>query len=132
VRGFLTRLLVTALGLWLAATILPGFRIEGAGNLVLAALLLGIVNAVVRPIVFLLTLPLTIVTLGLFILVVNGACIALVAWLIPGVTVSGLFAATLGALVVSVVSWFASSFVGSTGRLERFERRIEVRGRRVD
>lgn len=131
-RGFLTRLVVTALGLWLAATILPGFRIHGIGNLVLAAVLLGIVNAIVRPIVFLLTLPLTILTLGLFILVVNGISIALVAWLIPGVAVSGLFAATLGALVVSVVSWFASSFVGSSGRVERFERRVEVRGRRLD
>jgi putative membrane protein len=131
--GFLARLVITALGLWVAATLLPGFRIKGVGNLLVAALLLGLVNAVVRPIVFLLTLPLTIVTLGLFILVVNGISIALVAWLVPGVTVSGLFAATLGALVVSLVSWFASSFVGSTGRLERFERRrIDVPGRRLD
>ncbi len=130
--GFLARLLLTALGLWVAATILPGFRIEGVGNLLVAALLLGVVNAVVRPVVFVLTLPLTIITLGLFILVVNGISIALVAWLVPGVTVSGLFAATLGALVVSLTSWVGSSFVGGSGRIERFERRIEVQGRRVD
>lgn len=130
--GFLARLLLTALGLWVAATILPGFRIEGVGNLLVAALLLGVVNAVVRPVVFVLTLPLTIITLGLFILVVNGISIALVAWLVPGVAVSGLFAATLGALVVSLTSWLASSFVGGSGRIERFERGVEVRGRRVD
>jgi putative membrane protein len=131
VRGFLARLLITALGLWVAATIVPGFHIEGAGNLVIAAVVLGIVNAVVRPIVFILTLPLTVLTLGLFILVVNGISIALVAWLIPGVTVSGLLAATLGALVVSATGWLASSFVGGTGRIERFER-VEVRGRRLE
>ncbi|HXF95829.1 MAG TPA: phage holin family protein [Gemmatimonadales bacterium] len=129
--GFLTRLLITALGLWAAAAIVPGFRIDGVGNLLVAALLLGIVNAVVRPIVFLLTLPLTILTLGLFILVVNGISLALVAWLVPGVTVSGLLAATLGALVVSLTGWFASTFVGGSGRIERY-RRIEVRGRTLD
>jgi putative membrane protein len=132
VTGFIARLLLTALGLWIAATIVPGFRIAGVGNLLVAALLLGVVNAVVRPVVFLLTLPLTIVTLGLFILVVNGISIALVAWLVPGVTVSGLFAASLGALVVSITSWFASSFVGGSGRVERFERGVDVRGRRLD
>lgn len=132
VTGFFARLVITALGLWVAATVLPGFRIDGVGSLLVAALLLGIVNAIVRPIVFLLTLPLTILTLGLFILVVNGISIALVAWLVPGVAVSGLFAATLGALIVSLTSWFASSFVGNSGRLERFERRVEVRGRRLD
>ncbi|MGH7700430.1 MAG: phage holin family protein [Gemmatimonadales bacterium] len=129
--GFFTRLVITGLALWAAATIVPGFTIEGVGRLVVAALLLGLVNAVVRPIVFLLTLPLTILTLGLFILVVNGISLAVVAWLVPGVTVSGLFAATLAALVVSVTSWFASTFVGGSGRVERY-RRIEVRGRTLE
>jgi putative membrane protein len=131
VRGFFTRLLITALGLWLAETIIPGFHISGAGNLIIAALLLGIVNAVVRPILFVLTLPITVLTLGLFILVVNGLTLALVAWLIPGVTVTGLLAATVAAIVVSVTSWFASAFVGGTGKVERF-RRVEVRGRTLD
>lgn len=129
--GFFTRLVITGLGLWAAATIVPGFAIEGVGRLVVAALLLGLVNAVVRPIVFLLTLPLTILTLGLFILVVNGISLAVVAWLVPGVAVSGLFAATLAALVVSVTSWFASTFVGGSGRIERY-RRVEVRGRTLE
>ena len=130
-RGFFTRLIITALGLWAAATIVAGFSIDGVGSLVVAALLLGFVNAVVRPIVFLLTLPLTILTLGLFILVVNGISLALVAWLIPGVTVAGLLSATLASLVVSATSWFASAFVGGSGRIERF-RRVEVRGRTLE
>ena len=130
-KGFFTRLIITALGLWAAATIVPGFDIGGVGNLVVAALLLGFVNAVVRPFVFLLTLPLTILTLGLFILVVNGISLGLVAWLIPGVTVAGLLPAPLASIVGSVTGWFASTFVGGSGRIERF-RRVEVRGRTLE
>jgi putative membrane protein len=131
VTGFFARLLITALGLWVAAVIIPGFNVYGLGNLVVAALLLGLANAVVRPIVFILTLPLTILTLGLFIFIVNGISLALVAWLIPGVTVSGIFAATFAAIIVSLTSWFGSAFVGGSGRIERF-RRVEVRGRTLD
>src|SRR2546428_13972458 len=75
VRGFFFRLIITALGLWAAATIVPGVQITGVGNLVAAALLLGIVNAVIRPILLVLTLPLTVATLGLFTLVVNCLCL---------------------------------------------------------
>lgn len=128
-RGFLTRLLITALGLFAASKIVPGGGVafDGWGSLVVAALLLGIVNAIVRPILILLTLPITLLTLGLFLLVINGISFALVAWFLPGFSVSGLWAATLGALVVGVTSWFASSFVGSSGRFERF-RATERRG----
>jgi putative membrane protein len=121
-RGFLTRLLITALGLFAASKIVPGGGVafDGWGSLVVAALLLGIVNAIVRPILILLTLPITLLTLGLFLLVINGISFALVAWFLPGFSVSGLWAATLGAIVVGVTSWFASSFIGSSGRLERF------------
>jgi putative membrane protein len=130
-RGFLTRLVITALGLWLASTIVPGVTIVGWGTLVLAALLLGMVNAIVRPILLILTLPLTILTLGLFLLVLNGISLALVAWLLPQFTVTSLAAATLGALVVTVTSWFANRFIGSSGAIER-HRVIEVSGRRID
>lgn len=130
-RGFFTRLVITALGLWLASTILPGVTIRGWGNLILAALLLGIVNAFVRPVLLILTLPLTILTLGLFLLVLNGLTLAFVAWLMPGFSVSGLWAATLGAIVVGLTSWFANGFIGSSGRLEQY-RALEVRGRRID
>ena len=130
-KGFLTRLLITALGLWLAATIVPGISFVGWQTLLIAALLLGIVNAVVRPLLILLTLPLTLVTLGLFLFVVNGLSLKIVAWLVPGFHVIGLGAAMLGAIVVGVTGWFANSFVGEGGRIEHISR-IEVRGRRVD
>jgi putative membrane protein len=130
-KGFVFRLVITALGLWAAATIVPGVHIDGWGSLVVAALLLGIVNAVIRPIILILTLPLTVLTLGLFILVVNGISLALVAWLMPGFSLSGLGAAILGSIVVGLTSWLASAFVGGSGRIERY-RRIEVTGRRLD
>jgi putative membrane protein len=130
-RGLVFRLLITALGLWAAATIVPGVTINGVGSLIVAALLLGIVNAFIRPVILILTLPLTLVTLGLFIFVVNGISLALVAWVMPGFTLSGLGAAILGSIVVGLTSWFASTFVGSTGRIEHL-RRIEVTGRRLD
>jgi len=130
-KGFVFRLVITGLGLWVAETIVPGVQIDGWGNLVVAALLLGIVNAVIRPIILILTLPLTVLTLGLFILVVNGISVGLVAWLMPGFTLSGLWAAMLASIVVGLTSWVASAFVGGSGRIERY-RRIEVTGRRLD
>lgn len=131
VTGFLFRLVITGLGLFAAAHIVPGVQIRGFGTLVVSALLLGIVNAFIRPIVLILTLPITVLTLGLFILVVNGISLELVAWLVPGFRLSGLGAAILGSIVVGLTSWFASTFVGSRGRLEHI-RRIEVPGRRLD
>ena len=130
-KGFVFRLVITGLGLWAAETIVPGVRIDGWGNLIVAALLLGIVNAVIRPIILILTLPLTILTLGLFILVVNGISLSLVAWLMPSFSLSGLGAAILASIVVGLTSWLASAFVGGSGRIERY-RRIEVTGRRLD
>jgi putative membrane protein len=133
VRGFVTRVVITAAGLLLARALIPGIVIVGWGKLLLAALLLGLVNAIVRPILFVLTLPFTILTLGLFLLVLNGISLVIVAYLIPGVSVSSLWAATLGALVVSLTSWFANGFIGHSGKLERYQqRRIEVSGRRID
>lgn len=130
-RGFFIRLIITALGLWVADGLLAGIGFTGTGSLIVSALLLGLVNAVIRPILIILTLPLTVVTLGLFILVVNGISLALVAWLVPGFQITGLFAATVGAIVVSLVSWVVSSFVGGSGRIERM-RRVEATGRRID
>ncbi len=132
--GFFFRLLITALGLWAATKIVPGVQINGWGNLLVAALLLGIVNAVIRPVILILTLPLTVLTLGLFILVVNGISLWVVAWLMPGFTLSGLGSAILGSVIVGLTSWFASTFVGGSGRIERYRRHIEVTGgsRRLD
>lgn len=125
--GFLFRLLITALGLYAASVLVSGFHVAGTGNLIVAALLLGFINAIVRPLVFILTLPITVVTLGLFVLVVNGISVALVAWLMPGVTVAGIWSATIAAAIVSLTGWFASMFVGSSGRIERFQ--VETTGR---
>lgn len=119
--GFLLRLAISAFGLWVAAKIVPGMAFDGAGSLVVAAFLLGFLNAFVRPLVVILTLPLTIVTLGLFLLVVNGLMLMLVAWLLPGFSLAGLWTAVLGAVVSGLAAWFASSLIGSSGRVEVME-----------
>lgn len=116
--GFLIRLAIGMLGLWIAQAIVPGVHIEGTATLVLAALLLGLVNAVVRPLLVILTLPITLLTLGLFLLVVNAAMLGLVAALLDDFTISGFWAAVGGAIVVSVVTWAASAWIGPSGRLE--------------
>ena len=116
--GFLIRMLVSALGLWIASALVPGVEITGMGTLVAAAFLLGIVNAVVRPLIVILTLPITIVTLGLFLLVINAAMLGLVAWLLDGFTLAGFLSAVGGSLVVSATSWFASWYIGPRGQFE--------------
>lgn len=117
-RGFLIRLLFAAGGLWLASALVPGMRIEGTGTLLLAALLLGLVNATVRPVVVLLTLPFTLVTLGLFLLVINAGMLGLVAWLLPGFEIGGFLPALLGSIVVGLAGWAASAAIGPSGRFE--------------
>ena len=116
--GFVLRMIITACGLWLAAWLVPGIAIEGTGTLVLAALLLGFVNAFVRPLAVVLTLPITIVTLGLFLWVVNAGMLGLVAWLLDDFRIAGLGAALLGSLVVGFTGWLASWYVGPRGRYE--------------
>ncbi len=118
--GFVIRLLLGAFALWLASRIVPGMHIEGAGNLLLGAFLLGFVNAVVRPIAVVLTLPLTVFTLGLFLLVINAGMLALVAALLEGFHLEGLGSAILGSIVVSLTSWLASWYIGPRGRVEVF------------
>ncbi len=108
---FLVHWLVVAIALGAAAWILPGVEISSWPALLVAALVLGLVNAVVRPILALMTLPITVMTLGLFYLVVNGAAFALAALVVPGFAVGGCGWAILGALVVSVFSWFIGLFV---------------------
>ncbi len=101
--GFLFRWLVTALAIGVVAHLLPGIRVDGVWPVIVAALLLGLVNAVLRPILILVTLPLTILTFGLFALVINGAMLALVAAVVSGIHVSGFGSAVLGALLISVI-----------------------------
>ena len=116
--GIIIRMLITALGLAAAAWIIPGVTIAGPGTLILAAALMGIVNAVIRPIAVVLTLPITIITLGLFLLVVNAAMFGLVAWMLDGFVVTGFLPAMFGWLIVTFVSWLAASFIGPRGRYQ--------------
>jgi putative membrane protein len=100
---FLVRLILNGLAIIIAAWLLPG--------------ILGFVNAIVRPVLFFLTLPLTLLTLGLFIFVLNAICFGLTAWLVPGFSIDGFFSALFGALLVTVVSWILNGLV--VGRRER-------------
>ena len=109
---FILRILIAAAGLWLAARIVPGVTADGWKTLIIAGFLLGVVNAVVRPVVTLLTLPLTIVTLGLFLLLVNAAMIGIVDWLLDGLRVPGWWAGIQVAVVTGVVSWIGQAFLG--------------------
>ena len=102
---FLVRAVFAALGLWVASMIVPGVHVNNTGTLIVAAILLGVVNAIVRPVVFILTLPLTVLTLGLFLLVVNAAMIGLVAMMLGGFQVNGLIPGVLAAIVTGVASW---------------------------
>ena len=121
--GFLVRAVIVALGLWLATLWMPGVRIDSPSTLILAGLLLGIVNSIVRPIAIVLTLPFTIVTLGLFLLVINAGMVALVAWMLPGMHLAGFWSAFWTAVLVSLVSMVGSWFVGPKGRIEVIVRR---------
>jgi putative membrane protein len=121
--GFLLRALLTAVGLWLATLWVPGVQIDSVRTLIIAAILLGVVNAIVRPIAFILTLPLTILTLGLFLFVLNAAMVALVAWILPGFHLTGGFvAALLTAIIVWITGWIGSALIGKRG-FERYARR---------
>jgi putative membrane protein len=111
---FVIRALFAALGLWLATRITPGVRVQSTETLVLAALLLGLVNAFIRPVVLVLTFPLTLITLGLFILIVNALMILLVAGFLPGFEVHGLVAGVIAAIVTGLTSWIGQMVVRDT------------------
>lgn len=116
--GFLMRAAIVALGLWLATTWVKGIAIDSPSTLILAGLLLGVVNSIVRPIAIVLTLPMTVATLGLFLLVINAGMVALVAWMLPGMHVAGFWSAFWAAVLLSLVSMVGSWFIGPKGRFE--------------
>jgi putative membrane protein len=120
--GFAIRTLVTAASLWAAMQIVPGLSIHPPAYtgtpqtdyvlaLLISALALGILNAFVRPLLLLLSLPITCMTLGLFVVVVNGLMIVVLTWLPFGMHVDGFFSAIVGALIVSVVSFVLNRLV---------------------
>ena len=117
-NGILLRTLITILGLLLASALIPGVSIDGAGTFLLAAILLGLVNSFVRPVAILLTLPITVLTLGLFLFVLNAAMFGLVAAMLDGFVISGFWAALFGSLIVSITGTVASWYIGPDGRVE--------------
>jgi putative membrane protein len=115
--GFVLRWSINLLALVMAGSMINGIRIESIGMSVVAAGILGLVNAVIRPVVLILTLPINLLTLGLFTLVINALMLELVAAVVPGFIIEGFWAAFWGALVISVVSWLVNLFVGGDGRM---------------
>jgi putative membrane protein len=123
--GFVLRALISAIGLWIATYWVSGIRIDDATTLVLAGALLGIINAIVRPIAIVLTLPITILSLGFFLLVVNAGMVALVAGILPGFHIPGGFWSAFGtALIVSITGWIGSWFIGSRGKIDVYVRKL--------
>jgi putative membrane protein len=122
--GFVFRAVIAALGLWLATRLLsPRVYIDDAMTLVLAGVLLGVVNAIVRPVMLVLTFPFTLVTLGLFLLVVNAAMLGLVALFLPGFQIEGFWAAVVAAILVSITGWLGSWLIGPRGKVEVYKGR---------
>lgn len=115
--GFFLRWSINLLALVIAGLLIPGIRIQSMAMGIAAAGILGIINAVLRPIVLILTLPINILTLGLFTLVINAALLKLVADVVPGFTVESFEAAFFGALLISFISWVLNIFVGGNGKV---------------
>jgi putative membrane protein len=121
--GFLIRVLVNGAAILLAASVVPGVAVRSVTSALIAGFVLALINAIVRPILVFLTLPITLLTLGLFIFVLNAFCFWLASVFVPGLTVTGFWAAFLGALIVSVVSWLSTAFLSDTGRVSYYRSR---------
>ncbi len=118
-QGIIIRWALNVVGLFAAEGLLDGIHVSGgAAEFFLAALVLGFVNAVVRPIAILFTLPATIFTMGLFLWVINGAMLMLVGWLMPDVYVAGLGTAMMGSLIIGAVAFIGNMFIGPKGHVE--------------
>lgn len=111
---FLTRVLINTAAIVVAAAIVPGIVVRDVPTAIIAGLILGVINAFVRPILLVLTLPLTLLSLGLFLVVLNAICLGLAAWLVPGFQVQGFLPALIGALFISIVSWLLTAFLANS------------------
>ena len=120
--GFALRTVITAIGLWLATQWVQGVHVDSTGTLILAGVLLGLVNAIIRPIAFILTLPITILTLGLFLFVLNAAMVWLVAAILPGFHAPWFMPAFITSIIVWLTGWIGSWLIGHRG-FERYARR---------
>ena len=121
--GFLVRVLVNGLAIYLIARIVPGIAVEGVLTALGAGLVLGLINAIVRPILVVLALPATLLTLGLFLFVLNAFCLWLTSQLVRGFEIQGAWAALFGALLISAVSFVLNAFVSDRGRIVAITRR---------
>lgn len=117
--SFLAHWIVLAVALWVTAQLVPGVTVAGWGALAVGAAVLGVVNTVVRPVLTFLTFPITILTLGLFYFVVNGAAFGLAAALVPGFDVRSFLSAILGALVTGLAAWMVGAVVKPSGNAPR-------------
>ena len=135
-RHFVFRWAITTIAVMVASSIIHGIRYDSVASLIGAALLLGILNAFLRPILLILSAPLILLTLGLFILVVNGLMLFVVPGIVIGFHVDGFWSAFWGAIVISIVSWMLSAFLrGSDGRVHVLTQHTQirrVRGRVID
>ena len=111
-NAFLWRWAINGFALWVATFVFEGVRFEGVGPLIIASLVFGLVNAIIRPVLVLLTLPLTIVTLGLFILIINALLLMLVAALVPGFMLGGFWTAFFAAIFIAIVSFVTNRVIG--------------------
>ena len=123
--GFVFRAVIAALGLWVATRWVDGIVIDDATTLLLAGALLGVMNAFVRPVMVVLTFPITLATLGFFLLVVNAAMLGLVALVLPGFAIHGFWSALFAALIVSITGWIGSWFIGSGGKVEVMKKKAD-------
>lgn len=113
--GILVRWLITTMAILLVPYLVSGVQVNGLGAALIAAAILGVMNALVRPVLILLTLPLTIVTLGLFILVINALLFQLAGAIVPGLEVASFWSAFFASIIVSIVSWIMNSAVAGGG-----------------
>jgi putative membrane protein len=109
-----------ALGLWVSSKLVHGIEFANLTALVIAACVLGVVNAIVRPIVTILTLPLTVITLGLFLLIVNAAMIGLTSMVVPGFHVGGIISGVEAAIITGVSAWIGGMIIRDYQRAERY------------
>jgi putative membrane protein len=116
--GILLRTAIIGLGIWVAAYLIPGIGTDDGRALIWAAVALGLINAFVRPILVILTLPVTVLTLGLFLLILNAAMLNLAGWFVDGFHVTGFWSSVFGAIVISIVSSLCSHLIGPRGRYE--------------
>lgn len=118
-KGIIIRWLILTVAIMVTAYMLEGIHVEGFFSALAAAAVLGILNAIFRPVLIFLTLPINILTLGLFTFVINGLLLMMASCTISGFTVGGFWSAFLGAIIVSIISWLLSSFINDRGRVER-------------